>query len=97
MSQFHRAGKPFHKNSATGAATLQKWPLPGQSTQIMFHNIHATESIELFLTEEDAVKGAGYGFPVAAGYGVNLDVGIGAFWTISTNASSFVFLAACRG
>ena len=97
MSEFHRSGKPFHRNAATTAATLEKWPLPAQSIEVVFQNTHATETIELFMTAEAAALGAGYGFPVAVTQGFTMEVEFGAFWTLSTNVSSFAFVASCRG
>jgi hypothetical protein len=94
----YRSGHPQHINGpATTGGTLENWPVTGGPTlQLDFQNTHATEDIELFLTKVAAEAGAGNGFIVPARVGFVLEVEVIEFWTLSTNASSFTCIAACR-
>jgi hypothetical protein len=63
----------------------------------MFANTHATEDIEVFFKQADAVLGAGFGFTVSARTGLSMPLEASSIWVRSTNASTFSLLAAGRG
>ena len=96
-SSWHRGGIPEHMNKATIAGTLEEWELKGKTTEILFHNSHATESIELFLAKDASDEGAGAGLIVVARTGVTIPAEVHRFWTLSTNASEFQAVLMHRG
>lgn len=95
MSLFVRGGRPQHINGAT-AATLSRWNISvGPTMEFEIHNVGSVE-IELFLTQEAADKGAGYGLLIQPGYGYTARIEIIDFWTLSASAGSFRAVAVGR-
>lgn len=89
MSLYERGGHPQHFNSVTAVNTMQQWDIGGPTMRLEIDNVHATEALEVFLTNEARMEGAGGGTLIQPGYGRTWDVELYCFWTLTTNAGSF--------